>query len=202
MSGFTGFLLASCLSFVVVGAATTALAAAADELPRALIDGCVGCRLPHDLHGRDLHGVHVVGSDLRGADLRGADLHDAHFTGANLRDAHLDEANLRGAEFVGANLRGASLARVDLHGSRFIAANLRGATLTGATLGDAVVCSANDGATDGNPTACSNLRGIDFHGLDLRGLRWCAHDDRCRPVTRDELVRLAGADLTGAQAPS
>ncbi|HEY4439086.1 MAG TPA: pentapeptide repeat-containing protein [Candidatus Elarobacter sp.] len=169
-----------------------------------MIDGCVGCRFPTDMHGRDLHGVRFVGSDLRGADFTRADLHDAHFVGSDLHGARFDDANLHGAEFVGANLRGASLARVDFHGSRLIAANLRDAKLTNATLGDVVLCVASDAERDdGDHTSCANLRGVDLRGLDLRAARWCSnHGATCRPVTRDELVRLAHADLDGAQAPS
>ncbi|MDB5028658.1 MAG: hypothetical protein JWO66_2347, partial [Candidatus Eremiobacteraeota bacterium] len=30
-------------------------ASAEDDLVRKLVDACVGCRFPKDLHGRDLH---------------------------------------------------------------------------------------------------------------------------------------------------
>ena len=82
-----------------------------DDLTRKLIDACVGCRLPKDLHGRDLHGLHFVGADLRDADLTHANLNAAEFTGANLDGTRFDDADLRNAQLVGVRLRHTSFAR-------------------------------------------------------------------------------------------
>jgi len=277
-------------------AAPQAPALADDDLARALIGSCVGCRLPKDLHGRDLHGLRFVGSDLRDVDLSGANLRGARFTGADLdgtrfdgadlRDARflgvrlrrtsfarantegitfvgasvsqgdldgtagriimhdctgcslegldIHDADLRSAKLVGANLNGAKLAgarlndarlvgiaardadlsRADLRGANLTDAGLRNARLSGATIGDAILCSENrniyygdgaDGITE-RRTVCTDLRGVDLHGLDFRSARFCTHQDRdenrtCRTVTRRELVEYGHANLAGAQAP-
>ncbi|MDB5028659.1 MAG: pentapeptide repeat protein [Candidatus Eremiobacteraeota bacterium] len=272
-------------------AATAPPALAQDDVARQLIGSCVGCRLPHDLHGRDLHGLRFVGSDLRDVDLSHANLRGAEFTGANLDGTRFDDADLRNARFVGvrlrhtsflrantdgvrfvgaqvsqsdvdgasgrmilrdctgcslggidlhdADLRGihvvganlndaklagahlndahlvgvsardADLSRVDLRGATLIGASLRGARLSGATIGDAMLCTENRGWSGARGTerrtVCTDLRGVDLHGLDFRAARFCSNDDdgrTCRTVTRQELVEYGHADLTGAQAPA
>ena len=42
---------------------------------RGLLSTCVGCRLPHDLRGADLHDITFVGDDLGG----GAGIRRGHF---------------------------------------------------------------------------------------------------------------------------
>jgi uncharacterized protein YjbI with pentapeptide repeats len=258
----TGALALSLIAFA-------APAGAHDDIARRLLQSCVGCKLPKDLRGQDLHGIRFVGDDLRDVDFSHANLQDAEFTGDELDRTHFDQADLRNVRFVGvhmhaatfagartdgvrfvgisldrddvspdvarlilhdctgcslekidlhgqdlrgiriigANLRDADLSHADLRGSRLIGANLRDARLTGATVGDAIICAPNRGDDDDSSrTACANLRGVDLHGVDLRGARWCDdHDDavpaQCRPVTRDELVHDAHADLTGALSP-
>lgn len=263
--------------------------AADDDFARKLIDACVGCTLPKDLHGRDLHGLHFVGTNLRDADLTHANLAGAEFTGANLDGTRFDDADLRDARFVGvrlhntsfarantagvkfvgirldaagatgpmgltiirdctgcrlegldlhdADLRGikvvgarlsdvklagaklnganlvgadardADLARADLSGANLIATKLSGAHLAGATIGDAVLCADNRGPGASPRIACTDLRDVDLHGVDLRSARHCTDDvddgaRTCRTVTRAELVEFAHADLTGALAPN
>jgi uncharacterized protein YjbI with pentapeptide repeats len=170
--------------------------AAGTESPafeRQVLRDCVGCNLESlDLHGQDLRGVHIVGSNLRETNLHGA----------NLRDGNL----------VGINATSADLSSADLSGSKLVGAMLRGAQLHGATIGDAVLCNrSDDNENTSQPgiyrhTSCVDLRGVDLHGIDLRAARWCDNHDSddasgaldCRPVTRDELISIAHADLAGA----
>jgi Pentapeptide repeats (8 copies) len=77
------------------------------------MDQCVGCRLPKDLHGRDLHGLRFIGSDLRNVDFSRANLRGARFSGADLDGARFDDADLRDARFEGVKLSGVNF---DGHG--------------------------------------------------------------------------------------
>src|ERR1700730_14737582 len=107
---------------IVLAALTSALvlpaapAIAQDDLSRQLIDQCVGCRLPKDLHGRDLHGLRFIGSDLRNVDFSHANLRGARFSGADLDGAKFDDADLRDARFEGVSVHGTSFARAKLDG--------------------------------------------------------------------------------------
>jgi uncharacterized protein YjbI with pentapeptide repeats len=160
---------------------------------RQVLRDCVGCNLESlDLHGEDLRGVHIVGSNLREANLHGTNLRDGNLVGINATSADLSNADLSGSKLVGAMLRD-----VQLHG---------------ATIGDAILCSRSDDNENLSQTgiyrhtSCADLRGVDLHGIDLRAARSCDNHDMddenaapdCRPVTRDELVTLAHADLAGA----
>ena len=279
-------------ALVLLVAVPSAPVNADDDSMRGLIGSCVGCRMPKDLHGRDLHGLHFVGADFRDVDLSGANLRDTEFTGANLDGTRFDGADLRNAHFIGVHLRrtsfarantdgvtfvgasvsqgdidgpagriilrdctgcslkgldlhdadlrgvklvGASLSdaklagarlndahlvgvsahdadlsRTDLRGANLVGASLLNARLAGATIGDAVLCTQNQGYRDGDGdrrTVCTDLRGVDLHGLDFRAARFCVHEARdanrtCRTVTRQELIDYGHADLTGAQAPA
>ena len=71
------------------------------------------------LHGADLCGADLRGTDLRGADLCGADLRDAGLRGADLYGADLCGANLYGADLYGAGLRDADQYGADLRGVRY-----------------------------------------------------------------------------------
>ncbi|HZX68280.1 MAG TPA: pentapeptide repeat-containing protein [Candidatus Elarobacter sp.] len=105
-------------------AVPAAPALAQDDFTRQLIDQCVGCRFPKDLHGRDLHGLRFVGADLRGVDFSHANLNGAVFTGCDLENAKFDDADLRNVRFIGAQLSSASFARAKMDG-----VTLRGADL-------------------------------------------------------------------------
>ena len=140
--------------------ATPAPGAAQDDLARRLIDACVGCRLPKDLHGRDLHGLHFVGSDLRDVDFSHANLSGADFTGADLDRTRFDDADLRDARFVGVRLRGTSFTRAKTDGVKFVGASVTQSDATG-SLGPVILRDC---------TGCS-LRGLDLHDADLRGIR-------------------------------
>jgi uncharacterized protein YjbI with pentapeptide repeats len=159
-------------------------AVAGDDLPRQLIDGCVGCRLPHDLHGRDLHGLHFVGTDLRDVDFSHADLHGAEFTGANLQRTRFDDANLRDAKFIGVRLDGTSFARAAVGGVRFVGAHVTQGDLSG----DAGRVIMHD------CTGCS-LRGLDLQRADLRGSRVIGANLSDAKLNG---ANLSGADLLGA----
>ncbi|HEV3088090.1 MAG TPA: pentapeptide repeat-containing protein [Candidatus Elarobacter sp.] len=135
-------------------------AAAQDNLSRQLIDSCVGCRLPHDLHGRDLHGLHFVGTDLRDVDFSHANLNGAEFTGANLDGTRFDDADLRNARFTGVRLRRTSFARANTDGARFVGASVSQSDIDGAA-GRIIIRDC---------TGCS-LRGLDLHDADLRGIK-------------------------------
>ena len=91
-------------------------ASAEDDLVRQLVNSCAGCRFPHDLRGRDLHGLHFVGADLRGVDLSRANLNGASFVGADLEDAKFDDADLRNVRFTGVRFRNTSFARAKTDG--------------------------------------------------------------------------------------
>jgi uncharacterized protein YjbI with pentapeptide repeats len=148
------------LVLTLLGALASPPAGAQNDLSRQLVDACVGCRLPHDLHGRDLHGLHFVGSDLRDVDFSHANLSGAEFTGANLDGTRFDDANLREVRFVGVRLRGTSFARADVSGVRFIGASVSQPDLAGemahVMLRDCTGCS---------------FRGLDLQGADLHGIR-------------------------------
>jgi Pentapeptide repeats (9 copies) len=89
-------------------------AGAEDDLVRQLVNACLGCRFPHDLRGRDLHGLHFVGADLRDVDLSRANLNGAVFTGADLENARFDDADLRNTRFTGVRFANTSFARAKL----------------------------------------------------------------------------------------
>jgi hypothetical protein len=120
-------------ALALVLAAPAAPVAAQDDLVRQLVDACVGCRFPKDLHGRDLHGLHFVAADLRDADFSHANLHGAQFVGADLAGARFDDADLRNASFVGVEFRGTSFAR----------AKLDGVTMRGVRLGEGSIVGAD-----------------------------------------------------------
>ena len=146
------------LTLLVAAPAVPALAE--DDLARQLIGSCMGCRLPKDLHGRDLHGLRFVGSDLRDVDLSHANLRDAEFTGANLDGTRFDDADLRNARFVGVRLRHTSFAR----------ANTEGITFVGASVSQSDVDGAAGRIILRDCTGCS-LKGLDMHDADLRGIK-------------------------------
>ena len=105
-------------------AVPAAPAAAQNDLARQLIDSCMGCRLPKDLHGRDLHGLRFTGTDLRDVDFSHANLSGAKFTGADLDGTRFDDADLRNVQFVGVRLRRTSFARANTAGVRFVGASV------------------------------------------------------------------------------
>lgn len=93
------------------------------------------------LHGADLSGAYLPGSDLRGytlsvADLSGSNLFEADLRGANLSWADLSGANLYGADLMGADLTGANLTGANLFGANLVGAILSGARLVGSELGE------------------------------------------------------------------
>jgi uncharacterized protein YjbI with pentapeptide repeats len=97
----------------------------------------------------DMHGVLLIGSDLRRASLGGATferaiLRNSDFRGCDLRCAILDGADLFQADFCGADLRGASLISAFLKRANLIGADLSTAQgLTTAQIGEA----SGDGST-------------------------------------------------------
>jgi uncharacterized protein YjbI with pentapeptide repeats len=166
------------------------------SVTQADVDGVAGRLILHDCTGCSLNGLDLHDADLRGSRIVGASLNDAKLAGAHLNDARL----------VGASARDADLSRTDLRGADLVATDLRNARLGGATIGDAVLCSENRYDNADHRVVCTNLRGVDLHGLDFRAARYCFGDGReprtCRVVTRRELTDYAHADLTGAQAPA
>lgn len=66
---------------------------------------------------RNLSGLRVKNSDLRGADLAGCDLAGANLSLSDLRGARLAGARLAGADLEGARLAGADLTGADLAGA-------------------------------------------------------------------------------------
>ena len=185
-------------------AAPAAPVRAQDDLARQLIDSCVGCRLPHDLHGRDLHGLRFVGSDLRDTDLSHANLRGAEFTGANLDGTRFDDADLRDARFVGVRLRHTSFARANVEGIRFVGASVSQGDLDG-PLGRTILRDC---------TGCS-FAGADLHDADLRGIKIVGanlHDSNLAGARLNDAklvginahnsdfsrADLRGADLVGA----
>jgi len=167
-------------ALALIVAAPSAPARAEDDLARQLIASCVGCRLPHDLHGRDLHGLRFVGADLRDIDLSHANLRDAQFTGADLDGTRFDDADLRNARFVGVRLRRTSFARANTEGVRFVGASVSQGDVDGAA-GRIILREC---------TGCS-LRGLDLHDADLRGIKVVG-------ANLDD-AKLAGAHLNDAR---
>jgi uncharacterized protein YjbI with pentapeptide repeats len=155
-------------------------APAQDDITRQLINACVGCRLPKDLHGRDLHGLRFVGSDLRDVDFSHANLSGAEFTGADLDGTRFDDANLRSARFVGVRLRRTSFARANTEGVQFVGAEVS----QGDVDGPAARVILRD------CTGCS-LKDLDLHDADLRGIRIIGASLRG--------AKLAGAHLNDAR---
>ena len=118
------------LALAVVFPAAPALAE--DDLVRQLVNACIGCRFPKDLHGRDLHGLRFIGADLRGVDLSHADLKGAVFTGSDLEDARFDDADLRNARFTGTHFQNTSFARAKTDGVRMQGVELDARAIVGA----------------------------------------------------------------------
>ena len=118
-------LVLTALAFALAVPAAPARAAD-DDLIRQLINACVGCRFPKDLHGRDLHGLRFVGADLVGVDFSHANLNGATFTGCDLENAKFDDADLRNARFVGTHLANTSFARAKLDGVKMQGADFSG----------------------------------------------------------------------------
>ncbi|MDB5039417.1 MAG: hypothetical protein JWN27_143 [Candidatus Eremiobacteraeota bacterium] len=118
--------LAALGAALVTPAVAAVPALAQDALSRQLIDQCVGCRLPKDLHGRDLHGLRFIGSDLRNVDFSRANLRGARFSGADLDGARFDDADLRDARFEGVSVHGTSFARAKLDGVKLSGADFDG----------------------------------------------------------------------------
>ncbi|HZX68281.1 MAG TPA: pentapeptide repeat-containing protein [Candidatus Elarobacter sp.] len=152
--------LAIVAAVLLVGLPAGPVRANDDDLTRKLIDSCIGCRLPKDLHGRDLHGLKFVGADLRDADLTHTNLSDAEFTGSNLEGARFDDADLRNAGFIGARLRHTSFLRANIAGAHFVGIKVSPEDVTSA-VGRAIIHDC---------TGCS-LQGLDLHDADLRGMK-------------------------------
>ncbi|WP_406007745.1 pentapeptide repeat-containing protein [Streptomyces sp. NBC_00637] len=130
----------------------------------------------------DLHGLHLVGTELNHADLTGADLR-----GVTLTDAYLAEATLTNANLCGATLSKASLYRATLTGAKLQAAtlvkvDLREATLEGADLSRSTLTG-------------SNLRWANLTNVALE--RAILSDANLRQATLTE-TDLSSATLTGA----
>jgi uncharacterized protein YjbI with pentapeptide repeats len=170
----------SLISIVLALAVPAQAAFAQDNLARQLIDACVGCTLPKDLHGRDLHGLHFVGTNLRDVNFTHANLSGAEFTGANLDGTRFDDADLRNARFVGVRLRNVSFAR----------ANTDGVSSVGASVSQSDVGGDAGRMILRDCTGCS-FSELDLHGVDLRGIKIVGAS------IRD--ANLAGARLNDAQ---
>ena len=125
-------------------AVPAAPAGAEDDLVRQLVNACLGCRFPHDLRGRDLHGLHFVGADLRDVDLSRANLNGAVFTGADLENARFDDADLRNTRFTGVRFANTSFAR----------AKLDNITMEGVRLGPGAIVGADYAAFLHRCAAC------------------------------------------------
>jgi Pentapeptide repeats (9 copies) len=107
-------------------------ARAEDDLVRQLVNSCMGCRFPKDLHGRDLHGLHFVGADLRGVDFSRANLNGASFVGADLQDARFDDADLRNVRFTGVRFGNTSFVRAKTDGITMEGVRLNARSIVGA----------------------------------------------------------------------
>jgi uncharacterized protein YjbI with pentapeptide repeats len=176
-------------ALALVLAAPAAPASAQDDLARQLIDTCMGCRLPKDMHGRDLHGLRFTGTDLRDVDFSHANLSGAKFTGADLDGTRFDDADLRNVQFVGVRLRRTSFARANTAGVRFLGASVTQADIDGVA-GRLILHDC---------TGCS-LNGLDLHDADLRGSRVIGASLNDAKLTGARLndARLAGASARDA----
>jgi hypothetical protein len=123
----------------------------------------------HDVGAIDLHGAHLVNTDLIYADLRGANLVLADLRASVLARARLNRAILSDANFREAFLQGADLWDANLAGADLIGAHLEDADLSGACLRDADLTRAD--LSDADLTD-ADLTGADLTGAVLAGAKW------------------------------
>jgi uncharacterized protein YjbI with pentapeptide repeats len=112
-----------------------------------------GTQKPLVLHGRDLVGAILIGTNLRKADLAEADLRGAALHATHLQDASLYKARLQNAWLDDAELQGASLDEAELQGAVLQNAKLQGASLNNANL------------------QATSLEGAELQGASLVGAR-------------------------------
>lgn len=152
------------------------------------------------------HGLKsCTGCDLRMISLSHGDYSDVRFVGVDMEGGNLDEASFVRASLIGANLRSSSASRTNFTDAELVGTDFREANLSGAVLLNAVVCSPqrtteSDGAYTVSGESCIDLTRAKLAGTDLRGIRYCEHNETaCRPVTAAELRTHAHADLSGAR---
>jgi uncharacterized protein YjbI with pentapeptide repeats len=194
-------------------------ASIASDLPSAGVRDKVLDRL---LDKQPLHGLSLVGADLREIDFQGAslarlDLRRANLQRSNLRgvdatevqleSADLSDAALEGADLTRANLARAVLARARLDGARLDGANLQRATGDGASFRNAQLASADlrQARLQGSVFDGACLRGASAMKVDLSGSRFVRADlegsnlrDSKLRETNFSRANLEGADLRDA----
>ena len=220
------------IAFAVLALALPAGQMPALALDRNLLAHCQGCNLSdRDLHGQDLHALHLLGTDAHETNLRQSDLHGSKIVGGDFSGAHLDEANVRDSTLVGTELNRATLSGTRFDGTSMIGVNARAATMNNAHLEATTLVGVDfsgsnlrDAAFNGAQTcqvnnvmqmSCINLRGADVTGADFRGVRSCDYraqskddngntivtDAACRAVSAGELRKLTHNQLVGARLP-
>ncbi len=143
---------------------------------------------------REVQGLNLERTDLRGAFLPRAKLQDAIFWKSSLQHARLDEANLQGAYLSLANLQHANLDKADLQGADISRANLQGAQLWRANLQGAYLSLANlQDARLGQ----ANLQGALLAEANFqRAILWRANLKGATHVTQEQLNSAFGDDQT------
>ena len=116
----------------------------------------------------DLHGAHLVNTNLIYADFRGAILQDADLRASPLARARLNRAILDGTNFREAFLDGADFRDASLDGADLIGAHLEGTDLSGACLRDADLTRADLSEAD---LSGAILTRVNLTGADLTGAR-------------------------------
>jgi Pentapeptide repeats (8 copies) len=143
----------------------------------------------HDVGPIDLHGAHLVNTNLIHADFRGAILSDADLRvsvlararlnraileDTNFREAFLDSADFRDANLTDANLIRAHLEDADLSGACLTRADLTDANLTDADLTDADLSKADlrSAILVGADLARADLADAQLGDANLADARW------------------------------
>ena len=144
-----------------------------ENVSRTLLGECVGCRLPADMRGWDLHDTKLVGADARNADFSRANLRHASFVGPQLRGARFDASDLRDASFIGASFDATSFAGAKLEGLRIIGTRIDAATLqtadAHALLYSCTACKLTNVSLANADLRDAQLVGADLSNSDLRG---------------------------------
>lgn len=139
---------------------------------------------------------------FRGAEFELANLQEVHFDEASFRNANLNQANLQGASlrscyFEGADLSYANLKKSILTGTSFIKSNLDSANLQGADMKSYYKERSHGGPIHEITKLCesnlekANLRGVNFHEVDLTGVSLIEADLRgAKNLTIEQLSKI------------
>ena len=164
------------------------------DLPSAGLRDKVLDRL---LEKQPLHGLSLVGADLREIDFQGVSL-----ARLDLRRANLQRANLRGVDATEIQLESADLSEASLEGADFTRGNLARAVLTRARFDGATLVEANLQRATGDAASFRNARlaGVDLRQARLQGSAFDGANLRGASAMKVDLSgsRFVRADLEGS----